>query len=71
MPSRSASSSSRKPPIERWPISTWGKVIWPVMATRSARPSGSLARLTSSIVDRRAHSSSAFAWRQKPHGSVV
>ena len=46
-PSRSASSSSRKPPIARLPTTIWGNVIWPVRATRSARPSGSRARLTS------------------------
>ncbi len=48
VPARSASISSRKPPIERFPTTIWGKVIWPVSATRSARPTGSLARLTSS-----------------------
>ena len=47
IPARSASSSSRKPPIERCPTTIWGKVIWPVRATSSARPSGSFARLTS------------------------
>ena len=46
-PFRSASTSSRNPPTERFPISTWGKVIWPVSATSSALPTGSLARFTS------------------------
>ena len=48
LPARSASTSSRKPPIERSPTRIWGKVIWPVRATSSARPSGSRARLSSS-----------------------
>ena len=47
VPARSASSSSRKPPIARSPTTICGKVIWPVRATRAARPSGSLARLIS------------------------
>jgi hypothetical protein len=47
IPSRSASSSSRKPPIARRPTTIWGKVIWPVKATRSARPAASLDRLIS------------------------
>jgi hypothetical protein len=47
-PSRSASSSSRKPPSGLPSIRICGNVIWPVSATRSARPSGSLARLISS-----------------------
>ena len=46
-PFRSASTSSRNPPTERFPISTCGKVIWPVSATSSALPTGSLARFTS------------------------
>src|SRR4051794_2869350 len=70
VPSRSASSSSRKPPMARSPTRICGNVIWPVRRTRSARPSGSLARLISSYARPRA-ASSAFAWRQKPHGSVV
>ena len=48
IPARSASSSSRKPPIARSPTRICGKVIWPVRATRLARPMGSFARLTSS-----------------------
>ena len=47
VPARSASSSSRKPPIERLPTTICGNVICPVSATRSARPSGSFARLIS------------------------
>jgi hypothetical protein len=61
---------SRKPPIERLPTTICGNVIWPVSATNSSRPCGSLARLISLYATPRV-CSSALACRRKPQGSVV
>ena len=70
VPARSASTSSRKPPTDRSPTRIWGNVIWPVRPpARRGRPGpwrGSPRRSSTPRAVRR-----AFAWRQKPQGSVV
>jgi hypothetical protein len=59
-----------KPPTN-WPsTSTWGKVIIPVFAANSTRPSGFLERLTSANSSPR-DLNRPFTRAQYPHGSVV
>ena len=61
---------SLKPPIRRSSTTIWGKLIIPVFATSSSRPSGSLERLTSTNSMPR-EASMPFARAQKEQGSVV